>query len=783
MLLKASKFISIFILFLTGSFIATAQSEVKSYIIAGIQVEGIKYADEQTIIALSGLRAGEKINIIPIDQKFQIAMKNLWNRKQFSDVEIIIDKITPVGVFLKIKVKEFTRLSEIIIEGNKEISRDDLIKVIAKVKGDVLTPYELYLAKQSIKKKYTEEGLLFASVEAEMEATDTSYYSRMVITINEGTEFHTESIEFFGNKDFSNSTLAGTFDDTHTKIWWQFWRSSKFDTKDYEKDKELLKTFFKKEGYVDAEIMKDTLIYDENTSQVHIKIWIDEGKKYYLRNIEFDGNTVYPTPLLLSRLDFKQDDVYDQDKFEKNLNGNEEQTDVLSLYADNGYLSIRFIPEEIRINPDSVDIKIKVYENQRLKIRRVEIAGNTKTKDKVIRRELYTRPGDYFDRSAVIRSVRALGVMNYFNPEALKPDVKPVDESNIDLIYRVEERSTDMVNASIGFAGSFGLTGSVGLTFNNFSVTEPLSGGGGQIFNIQAEFGQANRYQTFAIGFTEPWLFDEPTTVGMNLFYRDIQYFYNQRSIGGAFNIGRRFRWPDDYFRGDLRLRIQNNRADTIYLTRPGWEVTLGQSISRISLNHPFFPTYGSRFSFSTDFAMGSLGLGIIDYLKNELKFEMVHPLMKIDENDRLVLYLSSNIGYITGVRSDTTYPPVELFYMGGSGLSGYFGTIPLRGYQDNTIGPRYGGRLMAKYTAELRFALSMNPMPVFIYGFAEAGNVWSSLKVADPFNLKRSAGLGVQINLAPIGIIGFSYGYGFDPPGITGEKSGWKFLFHLGQQ
>ncbi|TAL68670.1 MAG: outer membrane protein assembly factor BamA [Bacteroidetes bacterium] len=783
MLLKANRLFPIIILLFINCLFGFAQQDAKSYVIAGIQVEGSKFADEETIIALSGLKPGDRINIQPIDQKFQIAMKNLWNRKQFSDVEIVIDKITPLGVFLKIKVKEFTRLSEIIIEGNKEVSREEIIKVIAKVKGDVLTPYELYLAKQAIKKKYTEEGLLFAKIDAEIEPTDTSYYSKMVLTIDEGTEFHTASIDFVGNKDFSNKELAGTFDETHTKHWWQFWRSSKFDTKEYEKDKELLKSFFKKEGYVDAEILRDSLIYDEKNSEVHIMLWVDEGKKYYIRNIEFDGNTVYPASLLLSRLDFKKGDVYDQDKFEKNLNGNEDQTDALSLYADNGYLSIRFIPDEVRINPDSVDIKIKVYENQRLKIRRIEIAGNTKTKDKVIRRELYTRPGDYFDRSAVIRSVRALGVMNYFNPEALKPDVKPVDESNIDLIYRVEERSTDMVNASIGFAGSFGLTGSVGLTFNNFSITEPLSGGGGQIFNIQAEFGQANRYQTFAIGFTEPWLNDEPTTVGFNLFYRNIQYFYNQKSIGGSVNVGRRFRWPDDYFRGDLRLRIQSNQADTIYLTRPGMEVTLGQTISRISLNHPFFPTYGSRFSFSTDFAMGSLGLGIIDYLKNELKFEMVHPLMKIDENDRMVLYLSSNIGYITGVRNDTTYPPMELYYMGGSGLSGYFGTIPLRGYQDNSIGPRYGGRLMAKYTAELRFAISMNPMPVYVYGFAEAGNVWYSLKQADPFNLKRTAGVGLQINLAPIGIIGFSYGYGFDPPGVMGEKSGWKFLFHLGQQ
>jgi outer membrane protein insertion porin family len=782
MLLKANniiKFLLVLLIYINQTY---AQSDNNSYNIAGIRVEGNKFADEQTIIALSGLKPNEKIKI-PGDEKFAIAMKNLWNRNQFSDVEILIDKSTSLGVFLVIKVKEYKRLSEIVVEGNKEVKREDIVKAIGKVKGDLLSPYDLYLAKLSVKKKYADEGLMFAVVETELEPTDTSYYSKLIVTVKEGVEFHTASIDFENNKHFTGSELAGQFSDTHTKKWWQFWRSSKFDLKEYAKDKDLLRTFFKKEGYIDAEIVWDTLMYDESKAQVHIKLKVNEGEEYYIRNIDFEGNTVYPTPMLLTRLDFKKGDVYDKDRFEKNLNSNEDQTDVLSLYADNGYLSIRFIPEEVRVLPDSIDIKIKVYENQRLKIRRVDIAGNTKTKDKVIRRELYTLPGDFFNRSAVIRSVRALGAMNYFNQEALKPDVRPVDENSVDLIYSVEERSTDMINASIGFAGSFGLTGSVGLTFNNFSLSEPLMGGGGQIFNIQAEFGQANRYQTFNVGFTEPWLFDEPTTVGANLYYRDINYTFYQKTIGAAFNVGRRFKWPDDYFRGDLRFRIEKNNADTIYLTRTGIQYTLGQSISRISMNNPFFPTYGSKFSFSTDFAMGILGLGNTDFIKNEIKFEIVHPLMKIEENDRVVLYMSANLKYITSFKIDTTIPPVEKYFMGGSGLSGYFPTTPLRGYDDNTIGPTYGGNVLAKYTAELRFALSMSPMPIYVYGFAEAGNVWSTLKVTDPFNLKRSAGVGLMLNIAPIGIIGFSYGYGFDPPGTTGEKSGWKFLFNLGQQ
>jgi len=758
--------------------------EGKPVTIAGITIEGNKFSDAATIAALSGLKVGEQIKI-PGDNKLHIAMKNLWQRKQFSDVEIVVDKISPLGVILIIKVKEFPRLSQIIIKNNKAVSTEDIISAIGKTRGDILTPYDNYLSKEAIRKKYLKEGLIFALADISLEQTDTVYYNRMKVFLTEGVEFHVKGISFDGNKSFTNEELAGTFENTHTKKWWQFWRSSKFDLKEYDDDKPKVVAFYKKKGFTDADIIKDTLVYDEKDAAVYIKIKVTEGLKYFIRNISFEGNTVYPPERLLKRLDFKKGDIYDSDRFEKNLNGNEDQSDALSLYVDNGYMAIRFVPEETRVSSDSVDIKIRVFENQRVKIHQVKIVGNTKTKDKVIRRELYTRPGDYFDRSAVIRSIRALGVLNYFNPESLtKPEFRPVDDGNVDIVYKVEERSTDMVNASIGFAGSFGLTGSVGLTLNNFSIDEPLFGGAGQIFSINAEFGQASRYKTFSIGFTEPWLFDEPTTVGFNLYYRDINYYYYQKSIGFSANIGRRFRWPDDYFRGDWRIRIQSNDADSSYFYRPGksMEVTIGQTFSRMSFNNMFFPSVGSKFSLNSEFALGILGLGSTDFFKNELKFEMAHPLMQINGNDRLVLYMSAYAGYITGFKSDTTIPPIELYRMGGNGLSA-MGTIPLRGYDDQTIGPYYGGKLMTKYVTELRFAISLDPMPVYVYAFAEAGNVWQTLKQADPFNLKRTAGLGVQLSINPIGIIGFSYGYGFDPLYKGGPVNGWKFLFHLGQQ
>lgn len=483
----------------------------------------------------------------------------------------------------------------------------------------------------------------------------------------------------------------------------------------------------------------------------------------------------------------KKGDPYNVELFQKNLTGNESQTDASSLYMDNGYLQARLIPQLFRVPPDSVDIVINIFENDRFRVGKVHIVGNTKTKDKVIRRELYTRPGDYFDRSAIIRSVRALQVMQYFNPESLRPDIKPSETDNtaVDVIYKVEERSTDTFNASIGFAGTFGLTGAIGFTFNNFSVLEPLRGGGGQIFNLNWEFGQANRYRTFSLGITEPWLFDTPTTVGFNIFDTYFRYLdLNQSRTGIGINLGRRFKWPDDYWRGDFttRYQINDNKTASFYYRQGRYtEISIGQRISRISFNNMFFPSTGSRFSLGTDFAMGAIGLGETDYIKNEINFEMFNPIYKIEGMDRLVFMIGAKLGYITGFKSDTTISPIELYRMGGNGLSG-FSVTPLRGYPDNKIGSGTGSRVMSKYTAELRFAISLDPMPIYIYGFAEAGNVWDNLRNADPFDLKRSAGIGVQLMVAPIGIIGFSYGYGFDTLGDSPEKSGWRFLFHLGQ-
>lgn len=778
------------LVFLFGSVWLRAQAPQQPLVypvIAGITVEGLSAGEDmQTVIAYSGLRVGMEAR----PDELVSAIRNLWNRRNFRDVRIEKERETALGVFIIIRVTPMPRLRRITITGNDEISTQEIEKEIARSRGDLVSPYDEYLVRQKVKKLYETEGMLFAKVQSTMTAVDSANFYDMAITIDEGVEYHVASIEVTGNTLYDDDDYAGAFDDTKTKQWWQVWKSSKFDATKYEADKDRLRLWFLDKGLLDAAILDDTVIYNETTETVAIRMNVYEGKPIYIRSIRFTGNTVYTEAQLANRLGIDSGDVYNQTMFTNNLNINQDQTDATSLYSDNGYLTARLQPDLIRVGADSVDIVVRVFEGDRYTVRRVEIVGNSKTRDRVVRRELYTRPGDYFNRSAIIRSIRGLGVLNYFNPETIKPDVLKVDNTRVDLVYKVEERSTDTFNASVGFAGAIGLTGSVGITLNNFDITQPLRGGGGQVLSFQWEFGQASSLQTFQISFTEPWLMGEPTSLGFNVYDTRQSYNISIRQTGAQLNIGRRFRFPDDYFRIDWSVafdRIESSNTSLYYRQGVNTSLRFAQTISRTSYDNVVFPTSGSRFALATRITTGFLGIGTTDYFKVGLSYDMVNPLLSINGFPRLVLLLSSEMGYLNGIKSDTTIPPNELFYMGGNGLGG-FAITPLRGYRDNSIGPiaanggAVGGRVQARLLAELRFSLALNPFPIYLLSFAEAGNVWESLQTADPFGLKRSAGVGLRLLLNPIGLLGFDLGYGFDADALTGERSGWHFHFQFGR-
>jgi outer membrane protein insertion porin family len=480
-------------------------------------------------------------------------------------------------------------------------------------------------------------------------------------------------------------------------------------------------------------------------------------------------------------------DVYDMQMFEQNLRGNESQTDVASLYLDNGYLRFNLDPMEIRSAEDSIDLTIRVYENNQFRIGQVNIKGNTKTWDKVIRRELYTRPGDYFSRASIIRSIRQLSVLNYFNPEKIKPDYAFADDKTVDLTYEVEEKSSDNINASVGYSGAFGFTGALGFTINNFSISEPFSGGAGQILSFEWQFGEASRFRTFSIGFTEPWLFGTSTLFGVSLFDTRQVYFYDLRQTGGSIKIGRRFRWPDDYFRGDWILTgVVNKVNEGRNLYRSGNQVSLTQILSRNSIDNPTFPTMGSNIALSTEISGGPFLPGNFDYFKWTLDLNFYIPLFG---GNRLALFAGFTWGAINPLESGNgAVPPIELFFMGGTGL-GYINTTPLRGYVDQSVGPRsiygdpLGGKALAKQTLELRFAVAVNPIPIYLLTFAEGGNVYTSFAKADFLDLARSAGFGARLQIMPIGLLGFDYGYGFDDVyPRNGQPDGWRFHFVFGR-
>jgi outer membrane protein insertion porin family len=804
------------------------QGTQRSYKILGISVEGNKSTDATTIVANSGLKVGSEIQV-PGDQTLN-AIRQLWTLNIFSDIQILIDREIQEGVFLLIKVEEYPRLERVIIEGNDEIDTDDIEKQVTFLRGTVISPQAVSKLKLRIKNLYDEEGYLNAKITEnlyEYLSADTSdgditvtwrnkkdfsdeyellyesddqSYSNLIprikdrvllkLTIEEGDEVIVREIVFNGNEVFDDDDLSSAMEETSESVWWKFWSSAQFKPKDFEKDKQLVVDYYKENGYRDAEILDDSLIYYNDNKDLKIVMDVYEGPQYRVRNITWEGNTVYPDQVLNERLGFEKGDVYDYKLFQQNLRGNESQTDISALYLDNGYLTFNAQAEEKKVVPDSIDIHIRIEERNQFRVSRVEIQGNNKTKDKVIRRELYTIPGDYFNRAFLFRSVQQLANLQYFSAESLYGpggiDTKLDSDSSVAVTFNVEEKSSDYLNASVGYSGSFGFSGSIGVTLTNFSITEPFSLGGGQILNFNWQFGFGNIYRTFTIGFTEPWMFDTPTSVGIDFFDTRQQYVYDLRQTGSTLRVGRRLKWPDDFFYVQGRFRYQYNnvlQGQRYYREGVTQQFTLGATLSRRNIDNPIFPSMGSIVTLDMELSGQPLLPGDVDYIKTLFKVEWYKRLFN---SNRIVLYTVADFGYLRETVFGTPIQPFEYFYMGGNGL--VIATIPLRGYNDRQVGPRnvfgevIGGRVYSKVGAELRFALTLEPIPLYLLTFAEAGNVFESFEKTDIFDMVRAVGFGARILINPIGLIGFDFGYGFDRQEVEGLPPEWLFHFQFGK-
>lgn len=783
--MKILQFSIICLLFLSLFVIRTySQQEETSgtFKILAITAQGNKFYDSRIIVANSGLKVGTEIAIPSEDTRD--AITRLWNLNLFSDIQILIDKKVGNDVYLVIVVKELPKLANIKFSGNDEFSEKDLNEKIPLAKGQVMTPQTIKDIEYNIKRAYIDEGYPLVEVKVD-ELINTYNEAQLRVKIDEGNKLSVRKIVFEGNKHISSGDLKGAMDETAEEQWWKIWDKARFNKEKYETDKKLIVDYYRERGYKDASIVNDQLKYSLNNEEMDIIIRVDEGNQYRIGSIKFKGNKIYSDTLLLSRLGMKSGDIYNEKKFNQNLRGNEAQSDVASMYLDNGYLGFNADVEEKTTDNNRVDLTVNITENRQFRIGLISFSGNTKTQDKVIRRELFTLPGQYFNRGEMIRSMRQISALNYFNPEKLNYDFSQRNDSTVDLTYMLEEKSSDQLNASIGWSQSFGLSGSLGLVFNNFDIAAPFSGGAGQIFSIQWDFGTGGTYQTFSLGFTEPWLYNTRTSAGVNVFDTRQNYTYSLRETGGTFSIGRRFRFPDDYFRGDWFLKIQRTEVINgagIYQSGIRNQISIGQTISRNSTDNPVFPSIGSRVSFGLELA-GLNVLGSVNFHKETFQAEAFN---RLDNYGKLVLYSNFLFQNIGSIAKDNYIPPNEFLFMGGSGLA--YNTIALRGYDDRTVGPTIGfgspvgGTSLLKYGVELRYSVIQDPIPIYLSIFGEAGNVWPSFKKLNIFELRRSVGFGARLMLPAVGIIGFDLGYGFDRKLVSNIPPAWLFHFQFGR-
>jgi outer membrane protein insertion porin family len=769
--------------------------EPRQYRVLGIRVQGLTTLEERDVLARFPIEVGKTLSVP--GPELSDAIKRLWRQRLFSDIKVEIEQKTFEGVFLVIVVREYPVLAEIVFEGNRTYSNEDLLKKVQLVRGATLTDQALESALRRLKRFYEEEGYLLTDIRYEVKES-AGGRATVYFYIRESSYVTIERITWKGNKAFDNWSLNWYLEETKENNWWRnIFGRPRFDRKKFEEDKQkLLNNVYRANGYRDARIISDSIYYSEDRTKLFIDITVSEGPRYVVRNVKFEGNTVYPSEFLEAIFGIKTGDVYNQKKIEERLRFSQEGGDISSLYLDRGYLAMRPDLEETVVAGDSVDLRIYISEGNQFRIRHVNIKGNTKTKDHVVRRELYTVPGDLFSRENIIRSIRQLAQLNYFDAEKINPDVQPLPQTEeVDITYELIEKQTDTFNASAGFSAILGFTGAIGFTFNNFSLQDitrgdaytPLPHGDGQRLDLQWQFGRFN-FNVLSLSFSEPWAFGTPTTLGFSIFDQRQNFGFEFQQTGASLSIGRRLTWPDDYFRIDYTLRYQLNRGGFIQIANQPTvadEFSIIQVISRNSLDNPIFARRGSDVSLTAQISGGPFLPGSVDFYKFIFKNQWFTPIV-----GNLVFMFNSEFGYLGRFSESDFVFPQNFFFMGGSGIS-FIPTIPLRGYLDQSIGnfePGLNiptGNVYTKFTAEIRYPISLNPQAtVFALLFAEGGNVWRRFGDVNLADLKRSAGIGLRLFLPIIGLVGLDYGFGFDPvisrPGQANQ--GWNFIFTFGQ-
>jgi len=782
----------------------------QNFILKDVKVEGNVVSSANTIIFTSGLRKG--LNITAAE--FPRAIKRLWQLGLFDDVQIRYDDERNNEISITIVVTESSVIGEVSYVGNRKIKDSKFVEELEISSGQRIKPNMLYQKIKKMKKLYAEKGYLRADIQVELSKSNRmsnifdgkakAITKDIIFNIIENEKIKLRKIYFEGNETYSDLRLRFLMKETKQQRWYYFWRTA-FDKDKLDTDKEKIIEFYHNKGHRDFTILSDSILYDGESKYLDLVLFVNEGPKYKYRNFSWEGQSLYSENILSRALGLTKGENYSEEDFNRAVYDR-----MQGLYMDKGYIYSRIEPEITPATDDSLDVHFIISENHKVYIRNISIKGNERTRENVIRRIMRIYPGDVFNKERLLRTHREIMMLNYFGN--VVPDVVPVNDGQVDIEITVEEKSSGQANMNMGFSQAFGITGGGGFSLPNFR-------GRGQHLALSFEVGAANYNTTYfgssyrpqkreraTLSFTDPMVNDTNNLLSGSLFYsfsgRSSMYYAPLDMItkGGSFRWGKRFKWPDDYFRGSWSFtghqRIyEAENEDQLQLYTGGLSETVGisinQSISRDSRDHPEFPTIGSLMALNSSISGGPLG-GNEDFHKHVLNLEWYTPTFW-----KFVLMSSVKLGAIKALDSSgnerSIIPFNERFIMGGSGM--IYGN-PLRGYEDNRVGPLtssggpFGGNALLSITTEFRVPFSDNPV---VYGmvFAEMGNVWIESHLQEKFNLprmgpidlKRSAGVGIRFFMPMIGKLGFDFGYGFDDLDGNGLAEGWKSSITIGQQ
>ena len=863
----------------------------KEYTIAQVNITGIKHLDTSIIYSIANLQVGDKF-MHPGEDIFAKSIASLWRQKFFANVQVYVTKVDDNKVWIEINVQERPRLGNFKFVGIKKSDEEDIQAKINLAKQTIITENTRRDIIEKTTKFYTDKGYRNVTVRIE-ERPDSVFVNSnaMTIYIDKGQKVHINEIEFYGNdhvdllrlkkqmkgtKEMIKITLHsdeglipgpfgsvkklsfskyikdwGFLSVSKTKELLDPWlrikfSGSKLDTKKFDEDKEKILDYYNSIGFRDAQIM-DTATYSTRKGNLNIDVKVDEGRKYYFGNITWKGNSKYSDSLLNVLLGISKGDIYNINILNKRLGkeANQEGGDISGLYMDDGYLFFRVEPVETAVYNDTIDHEIRITEGPQARIKNVTIAGNEKTKDYVIRRELRTIPGELFSRSDLIRSQRELGNLQYFNQEKIEPGVVPnADDGTVDINWKLEEKSSDQLELSAGWGGGVGLTGTLGVTFNNFSIRnitkrsswDPLPTGDGQKLSLRVQ-SNGRAYRSYSFSFTEPWLGGKKRnslTVGINnsKYSNAFDPYTGQidrarsdtnylKTTGLSVALGKQLKWPDDYFSLVYTINLTQYKLRNYPIFDPNFKNGTSNNISfkitlqRSSVFDPIFPKSGSNFTGSVQLTPPySLFKKNADnpnsqyenpeYHKWKFNAEWYVPIGKplgAEKNRQFVLKVAAKYGFMGRYNKDLGFSPFERFQLGDAGLTNNFGLLGYdivahRGYpvyqsSDPTVNPDQQNAsqfftIFNKYTLEMRFPLVTNPSStIYALTFFEAANGWYNYKDYNPFRLRRSVGVGMRFFLPMFGLLGFDYGVGLDriTPGQSGLKGSSRFTFMLGYE